>query len=110
MIAPLQKMGDGLYKPEQRPIRETEWALKTTKYSVSPEKVPKFQQYKDYNFPSNSIEDKMICKNRTNNTDPFLDVLPDIPKKKAGLKFLDMKSNALNHTECNLNNNLTYYS
>lgn len=51
---PLQHTFD-LYKEPVRP-KQTNWALKTTKQCQNPLLLPKFQQFKQYNFPKRTEE------------------------------------------------------
>ena len=103
IIAPLVKPNDINYKLSERPERLKEWSLGTTKHYVSPEKVPKFQQYKDYNFPSVSNEAKINYYKKTISTDQVAfkdrevfennkEVLSTMPNIEKGMKFSELKS------------------
>ena len=92
LIPPLEKESDKRYQLDARPKRSEEWALNTTKKSNSPIKVQKLQQYKDYFFPSCSIDDKIKFNKRIIDTDHQSDILPENVHKKTGMRFLEMKS------------------
>jgi len=93
LIPPFEKASDERYQLDARPKRSEEWAINTTKKSNNPIKVQKLQQYKDYFFPSCSIDDKIKFNKRTIDTDHHSDFLPtENAHKKTGMTFLKMKS------------------
>jgi hypothetical protein len=80
-------------------IPEEKWALGTDKKSASIEKVPKLQQFKDYNFANRDTGDINSYRSYFLPTDHINIKVPKIEKKEDKDSFLILKSKFGQHSE-----------
>lgn len=97
MIKPLQRS-----KPHFdniKIINTDKWALNTQKKSPSIDKLPKIQQYKEYYFPSKSVDQDEKYRTSFIPTDHISINIPKILKTEEKDSFLNLKKKMGNHTE-----------
>jgi hypothetical protein len=89
--------GKPIYKKEENKFFETcdanRWALNTAKICNLPDKLPKLQPFKEYNFAK---VDPIVAQNYRKNyfkTDHISVKVPNEESNKRGVTFLEKKSN-----------------
>lgn len=80
-------------------MNKDKWAVGTTKKFPAEEKVPKFQQYKDYYFPDKTPIDPEKYKSFFLKTDNISIRIPKFNKREETSSYLNMKSKFGSHTE-----------
>mgnify|MGYP000417421979 CR=1 FL=1 len=102
----IEFMKHDIIKPLDRPknpIPELEptdrWSMNTEKKCSKPELVPKYQQFKEYNFISRSQEDVEKYRSSFLKTDIVAIRVPKIIKKDEKDSYLNLKSKHGCHTE-----------
>lgn len=75
------------------------WAIRTTKQCPAIEKLPKLQQYREYNFPERSQEDVDRYKSFYLKSDNISIRVPELNKKDYKDSFLNLKTKFGPHTE-----------
>jgi hypothetical protein len=75
------------------------WAVGTAKQCASIEKLPKLQNYREYNFPNRSEGDSEKYRSYFHKTDSIAIRVPTIKRKEEKDSFLNLKKKIGPHTE-----------
>lgn len=89
------KESDSLYHQRNNSCNlefKDKWALKTTKICSDPDKIPRIQSFKNYNFPNITNEDKEKYQKNFQDTDNYTIKVPkDKFMNKGENHYLKMK-------------------